>query len=381
MLPVKQTVSKILKVKEADVCPNESDVLEVDKEAGSTPPPTVTQEMTVIKIGSLCAVAMDPEHEATPGTTSPTPSLIVGCSVLLEGNKTPCLLVYNLKTPKHAQDAGKAAKEPKLQSNLTDLSDSDALYDFLLDQEQQLEPLPIPTLPMASPSGSLTLVEDPEELGSSSELCLSVPLKDFSVASSSVVVPSVNHIFAVPEKNMLAVSIVVDGVNPPDEFNKPVGAVLFFSVTETRKGCTTLLSLPLKQLNMTEIGDTVISMSPVQLAVDSRRENRTLLACVTNKGCLRLYDIPKLDLVGLYTPDGAGFSHVVSCDSSSATVALASQDGMLESVEIGTQEEEGIALDAKNELVQGLRGWYDRFLELSLCTCTHVVIYMYCMCT
>ena len=354
-------------MKEAEI--KKAETSEVDKGAEETcnggsedEAPKAENENTlkkveVIKIKSLCVVVMDSTSEATPNDKSdPLPSLVSGCSMATNGNKEPVVLVHCLK-PNKSSDSNKS-KSTKSQptpppSLPPDIGDgSFDMYDLFYDQDQPLDSLSIPTLPLSSSlsskDGGLPCVFELQEI---------IPLHDFKMSATTGGIPIINLLVPIPGMNMIAVSVGTEDANPSDQFGKPVGGIVLFSVTRTEDDFTTLQKAPYKQLNFTDIGDVVVDMIPLQ-TIDNCGRSKTSLACVTKRGLLKVYDLLTLEyLCSYHAEDGSSFSHIVSCDRSPSTAVLATEGGSIQLVDVVLQRDVGVSDEGGDSaVVQLLKG-------------------------
>ena len=308
----------------------------------------IDDKMTVIKITSLCVVAM-----TANGATSPSSSLITGCCMLTkDGTKVPVLLMHFIKPKTMDYDKLKLSKSEPLSSP----DANDEMYDFFFDQDQTLDSLPIPTLPLSNAQSSMSYKDG--ELSHVCELNLTVPLNDFKLLACTDGMPVINNIVAVPSKNVLAVSLYIDDTNQSDEFNGPVGAVILFSIFTADNGFTDLKVSPYTQLLFNNIGDIIVDMSTVQLIdpLPESIDSNVSLACVTKSGSLKIYSLSMLDLLATYSVEGVSFSHVVSCDLSLGMVVLAARDGSVQSVKIAMETKMGVSDSDDMDIMQLLSG-------------------------
>ncbi len=305
---------------------------------------------TIIKTTSLCVVAM-----TTDDTSGPSHSLITGCSMLSSNDtKIPVLLVYHIQPKTADYDKLKVGKSVPLNS--PDMSDD--MYDFFLEDEQLLDNLPIPTLPLANTQSSLK----DGELSHSCHLNRSIPLYDFNVPVSIDGLPVINNIIPILDQNIIAVTLCIEDINQSDEFNKPVGALVLYNSlsivkTEISFGC--LETSPYQQLLFNDVSDIIVNMSTVQLSgppLSVSLESTVVLACITKNGSLKLYNLSTLDLLAHYSIEGLAFSHVVSCDLSLGVAVLATRDGLIHSVEITMETKEGIPESDDTDVIQLLSG-------------------------
>ena len=299
-----------------------------------------TNRMTVIQIDSICVVAMDmPEATTTPNKNRPSTHLITGCSVSIEDNRMPSILVHTFKQNNSSEDKSKPVALHTFPPT-PDLSDPNIdLYDLFFDQDMPLDPSPIPTLPL--PSQVLTHKDG--GLPYMCELTASIRLDKYSTSD----VTHINQIIPISGENMVAVSI---GADLFDGFNKPVGGIVLLMLTETKDGSASYV--PYKEVSFMDIDDVVVNMCSLKMA-DGKDSTRSCLACVTNGGCLKVYDLRSLDILTCYSVEGVVFTHVVSCDQSVGVAFLTTRGGDIQTI---TLEEVGVALEENEDLAQVLKG-------------------------
>ncbi len=330
--------------KEAESC--------ADKKAESS-----TNRMTVIQVDSICVVAMDmPEATPTPNKHRPPTCLITGCSVSIEDNRMPSIIVHTFKQNHFSEDKSKPIVLHTFPPT-PDLNDPNIdLYDLFFDQDTPLDPSPIPTLPLPS---TISLSHKDGGLPYMCELTASIRLDKYSICTSNV--PRINHIIPIPGENVVAVGI---GTDSSDGFDKPVGGIVLLMLIETEDGSASYI--PYKEMSFVDIDDVVVNMCSLKMA-DGNDSTRSCLACVTNGGCLKVYDLRSLDVITCYSVEGVVFTHVVSCDRSVGVAFLTTRHGDIQMVAL---EEVGVAREGDEGVAQVFKGQsYKREHNYCVYTC------------
>lgn len=289
-------------------------------------------DLSIVNIASLCFSTVDAPIEATPNKTpEPSPSLVIGTTLSIKEKKIPSILVYvmHANVPKDSDKMGVV----KPQAPPTSAIDLD-VYDFLFD-EQSPDGLPIPTIPSTSTEPH----PYPLKEGECPYVCSRhqiYKLEEFKVPNDAECTPLIDSIITVPNENNIVFSLRME---LPDHVHSQnaAGAIGVFATTRIND-YTVLDEKSLNVIVFNDVEDVVINMSVCQLSngevsnvVDKKQ---TFLLCVTRKGCLKVYDLPSLSQLSCYAIEGVVLSHVVSCDSTTGIVAIASAEGRIELIEI-----------------------------------------------
>lgn len=316
----------------------------------------------MVNITSLCFVTMDTVAEATPTKTPAerSPSLVIGTTLSIQENKVPSILVY-VTQPNIPKDSDKMGMVKPPPASAVDYD----VYDFIFDEQSPDGGLPIPTLPPTTGPHPLSLKE-----GECPYVCSRqqiIQLAQYKVTVEEDCVPVINNIITIPNLNLLVYSLRMD--TSSDHVHHPAGGIGVFELTRTDDN-TVINETSMKQVtvDITDPSDLVTSMCWTEVLCDGNNRTqykRTCLLCVTAKGSLKVYDLPGLNEVYCYTMEGVVLSHVVSCDSTSGVVAVASVEGKIELIGIRNHVEKSENTDQSN-VIESLKGTVSVY---TVCVC------------